>query len=331
MGQLEAEARNDKDLQYEILVIGNTNVGKSTFLTAITGMKNFFNTSTTRETSAFWKFKVDINQTQPFALHIHEVVTSTGEVLQDDAFAFQRQEEIIAKIQDMKNKEFEGKPIVKKVKKTFDEYKEGEMPEEESDEDQFHSLFDDINPEDGMPRKLMNITIGIRKEIAAEKFKIISDRVCLVDMPGVDDAVYSQAIFNYIKDNHAKIIPILLVQLSQGSFKHLRYYMDIIKYFRKMKLHPTVIYTKIENLMNDIRCKIIEERIDDVNVLKTKEEVDHRVLYKLKYIIDEYSNEICESLPHSRFVIYDPKNRDFEYRFVRAPGAQATTLEIRLF
>ena len=45
--------------QYEVVVIGNTNAGKSTFLTNITKMSNFFNTGVNRETASVWRFKVD--------------------------------------------------------------------------------------------------------------------------------------------------------------------------------------------------------------------------------------------------------------------------------
>ncbi len=38
--------------------MGNTNVGKSTFLNNLTRMKQFFNTSVNRETSNLWRFKV---------------------------------------------------------------------------------------------------------------------------------------------------------------------------------------------------------------------------------------------------------------------------------
>jgi GTP-binding protein EngB required for normal cell division len=81
MARLEKQAEDDKEFKYELLVIGNTNVGKSTFLASLTGMKDFFNTSTTRETNSFWKFKVDKDLKEPFAMHLHEVKPAEGIVL----------------------------------------------------------------------------------------------------------------------------------------------------------------------------------------------------------------------------------------------------------
>jgi predicted GTPase len=40
-----------------IVVLGNTNAGKSTFLNNLIGMGTFLNTSEARETAAFWKIK----------------------------------------------------------------------------------------------------------------------------------------------------------------------------------------------------------------------------------------------------------------------------------
>ena len=41
----------------KILVLGNTNVGKSTFLNNLIGCGNLLNTSEMRETSCCWKIK----------------------------------------------------------------------------------------------------------------------------------------------------------------------------------------------------------------------------------------------------------------------------------
>jgi len=57
-----------KRRNYELVVIGNTNVGKSTFLNMATKMKDFFNISNNRETSCIWRFQVDPNQAEPFLI-----------------------------------------------------------------------------------------------------------------------------------------------------------------------------------------------------------------------------------------------------------------------
>lgn len=48
-------------------------------------------------------------------------------------------------------------------------------------------------------------------------------------------------------------------------------------------------------------------------------------------MVDEYCAEICGKLRDSRFVIFDPKNRDYEYRFVRTADDSKAEVEIRLF
>lgn len=62
-----------KDLKYELIVIGNTNVGKSTFLNSLTKMKDFFKTSSARETSCIWRFSVvpDEQQDDPYVLRTY--------------------------------------------------------------------------------------------------------------------------------------------------------------------------------------------------------------------------------------------------------------------
>jgi len=62
------EVNQIKDRKYELVVIGNTNVGKSTFLTQITKMKDFFNVSNNRETSCIWRFIVNPDQEEPFTV-----------------------------------------------------------------------------------------------------------------------------------------------------------------------------------------------------------------------------------------------------------------------
>ena len=64
-----------KDLKYELIVIGNTNVGKSTFLNNLTKMDNFFKTSSARETSCIWRFTIvpDEAQEAPYVLRTYQI------------------------------------------------------------------------------------------------------------------------------------------------------------------------------------------------------------------------------------------------------------------
>lgn len=61
-----------RETKFELVVIGNTNVGKSTFLQALTEMKGLFNTSNVRETSCIWRFKINNNQQVPFVINEFE-------------------------------------------------------------------------------------------------------------------------------------------------------------------------------------------------------------------------------------------------------------------
>lgn len=64
-----------RDVDYELIVIGNTNVGKSTFLNNLTKMKQFFNTSVNRETANVWRFRVveDTAQDMIFKMTEYEI------------------------------------------------------------------------------------------------------------------------------------------------------------------------------------------------------------------------------------------------------------------
>lgn len=64
-----------RNANYELIVIGNTNVGKSTFLNTVTKMKGFFNESNVRETSCIWRFKVVPHDKQPQGIFEVKVFT----------------------------------------------------------------------------------------------------------------------------------------------------------------------------------------------------------------------------------------------------------------
>ena len=60
----DVEAFRQQSLQlfgqrFELIVIGATNAGKSTFLHSTTKMHGFFNISALRETANLWRFKLD--------------------------------------------------------------------------------------------------------------------------------------------------------------------------------------------------------------------------------------------------------------------------------
>jgi hypothetical protein len=58
-----------------------------------------------------------------------------------------------------------------------------------------------------------------KQETALEhKFRIINDRVSLVDIPGIDDGILATHITGYIEKKAEKLVPIILIHLTAGGF-----------------------------------------------------------------------------------------------------------------
>lgn len=52
-------------------------------------------------------------------------------------------------------------------------------------------------------------------------FTTISDYLTIVDMPGIEDGIKSFFIKNFVDENLPRLIPTILVNLTQGAFSEL--------------------------------------------------------------------------------------------------------------
>ena len=52
-------------------------------------------------------------------------------------------------------------------------------------------------------------------------FTGISDYLTIVDMPGIEDGIKSFFIKNYVDENQPRLVPAILVNLTQGAFTEL--------------------------------------------------------------------------------------------------------------
>ena len=60
-----------------------------------------------------------------------------------------------------------------------------------------------------------------------QKFRIINDRVSLVDIPGIDDGILATYITGYIEKKIEKLVPIILFNLTQGGFTEIKHFSDL--------------------------------------------------------------------------------------------------------
>jgi putative ribosome biogenesis GTPase RsgA len=57
--------------KFKLVILGNTNVGKSTFLNHLLGFGNILNTNELRETNCIWKIKPTIGETFLFSVKLY--------------------------------------------------------------------------------------------------------------------------------------------------------------------------------------------------------------------------------------------------------------------
>lgn len=86
-----------------------------------------------------------------------------------------------------------------------------------------------------------------------------------------------------------------------------------------MRVFPTIIFTKLEHLANDIKCKIIESE-EEEEVKFSNSEKDQKILSRATEVITDYMNKVLEQLPRSKFFIFNPSSKDskkyqFAYKF----------------
>ena len=160
------------------MVIGNTNAGKSTFLSNITGMKGFFNTNVTRETTCFWRFRTQVDLETKFRLSITVTDTKTDKVVSMTQTGFDQESDLVAEIRRWKAEVLE------------------DNSGDESDED-------DSLDEEGFPPEVTEVEVVVKESVADERgFKVISERLHVVDIPGIEDAKYAKIIVRYLQKRH---------------------------------------------------------------------------------------------------------------------------------
>ena len=104
------------------------------------------------------------------------------------------------------------------------------------------------------------IEYSIRESLVKEsKFSIINNKINIVDIPGIDDSFYCIQINSYIEENIDRTMPVILIALTCGGFSDLKHFASLIPTLKKLKIPPVVVFTKFENLINDISAKHREE------------------------------------------------------------------------
>ena len=79
--------------EIKLVVIGNTNVGKSTYLNNLLGVSNFLNISEIRETACLWIIKSHTEKPD-FELKAKYLNRNTGEFFEDSMLSFKNIEDL---------------------------------------------------------------------------------------------------------------------------------------------------------------------------------------------------------------------------------------------
>lgn len=103
--------------------------------------------------------------------------------------------------------------------------------------------------------------IVMHKQTALEeKFRIINDNLTILDLPGINDGHLANQINVYLEDQIKNIVPIILIHLTVGEkVSKISEYMELFTILKRQTLSPTIIFTKFDRLIRDIKDKIIEE------------------------------------------------------------------------
>lgn len=82
-------------------------------------------------------------------------------------------------------------------------------------------------------------------------------------MPGIDDAFQKIRIDDYLNKNIERILPVLIIALGCGGFSELQHYNELIKHLKKARVPAVIVFTKFENLLNDIKARMKEQEDPD--------------------------------------------------------------------
>jgi hypothetical protein len=81
-----------------------------------------------------------------------------------------------------------------------------------------------------------------------------------------------------------------------------------------MRVSPTIIFTKFEHLVNDIKSKIIEQE-EEQEIEFTSEEKEIKIISRSTEVITEFMNKVLFELPKSKFFIFNPLSKQYGYKF----------------
>jgi hypothetical protein len=114
------------------------------------------------------------------------------------------------------------------------------------------------------------------------------------------------------------LVPIILIHLTAGGFKEIKHFSELIPQFKKMRLTPTIIFTKFEHLVNDIKSRIKEEEEENGEQMSTADR-EARIITRSTEVVTNYMVKVLESLPHAKFFMYNPNSRVYGYKFEYGP------------
>ncbi len=109
-----------------------------------------------------------------------------------------------------------------------------------------------------------------------------------------------------------------MIHLTAGGFKEIKHFSELIPQFKKMRVTPTIIFTKFEHLGNDIKSRIKEEEEETGEEMNAADK-EARIIGRFTEVITNYMVKVLEDLPEAKFFIYNPNSRIYGYRFEYGP------------
>ena len=98
----------------------------------------------------------------------------------------------------------------------------------------------------------------------------------------------------------------------------------MVPIFKEMRVFPTILFTKFDHLVNDIKARIKaeeEEEDDDEKKLKPAEK-EAKIVNRATEVISDYMNRVLDELPRSKFFIFNPNSKKYGYKFEYGPQNQ---------
>lgn len=89
-------------------------------------------------------------------------------------------------------------------------------------------------------------------------------------------------------------MPIVLIHLTAGGFQEIKHFKDLIPLFKSIRVFPTIIFTKFDHLINDIRARIKADEEDEEDEEKklTPALREAKVNERIGEVISDYMNRV---------------------------------------